>query len=102
MDLSTLTLNTDRFLRVLGDMVAVGARLQNSLSKEAPPPQEDLAGDIVVTRAEPTARSPLSGRISMSCRPTRPSGGVHRFGSTARAAACTAEASPTVWAMWRS
>ena len=57
MDLSTLTLNTDRFLRVLGDMVAVGARLQNSLSKEAPPPQEDLAGDIVVEELRPLVRA---------------------------------------------
>ena len=57
MDLSTLTLNTDRFLRVLGDMVAVGERLQNSLNKEAPPPQEDLAGDIVVEELRPLVRA---------------------------------------------
>ncbi len=47
-DLSQWTLNTDRFLRVLRALVAVGERLQNSPSQEQPPPQEDLAGDIVL------------------------------------------------------
>ena len=49
VDLSQLTLNTDRFLRVLRAMVAVGERLQNSPSKDQPSPQEDLAGDIVLS-----------------------------------------------------
>ena len=41
-------LNTERFLRVLRDLVAAGERLQNSPSQDQPPPQEDLAGDIVL------------------------------------------------------
>src|SRR5215510_6167968 len=47
MDLTTWTLNDDRFVRVLGSMMAHGERLQNSPLKDAPPPQEDLAGDVV-------------------------------------------------------
>ena len=57
MELTTWTLNTARFLRVLGGMVAVGDKLQNSLSKEVPPPQEDVAGDIVVTELSPLVRA---------------------------------------------
>lgn len=41
------TLNDERFLRVLRGMMAHCERLQNSPLKEAPPPQEDLAGNVV-------------------------------------------------------
>src|SRR5262249_31128103 len=53
MDLTTWTLNDDRFVRVLGSMMAHGERLQNSPLKDAPPPQEDLAGDVVYQELEP-------------------------------------------------
>jgi acetylornithine deacetylase len=53
MDLTTWILNNDRFLRVLGGMMAHGERLQNSPLKDAPPPQEDLAGDVVCQELEP-------------------------------------------------
>jgi acetylornithine deacetylase len=57
MDLTTWCLNDDRFVRVLKDMVAVGERLQNSLAKEAPLPQEDLAGDIVYRELAPLVQN---------------------------------------------
>jgi acetylornithine deacetylase len=57
MDLMTWTLNNDRFLRVLGGMMAHGERLQNSPLKDAPPPQEDLAGNIVYQELEPLTRN---------------------------------------------
>jgi acetylornithine deacetylase len=41
------TLNEERFLRVLRGMMAHGEQLQNSPLKDAPPPQEDLAGNVV-------------------------------------------------------
>jgi acetylornithine deacetylase len=40
-------LNEERFLRVLRGMMAHCERLQNSPLKDAPPPQEDLAGNVV-------------------------------------------------------
>jgi acetylornithine deacetylase len=57
MDLMTWTLDNDRFLRVLGGMMAHGERLQNSPLKDAPPPQEDLAGNIVYQELEPLTRN---------------------------------------------
>jgi len=60
MDLTTWTLNDDRFLRALGGMMAHGERLQNSLLKDAPPPQEDLASNVVCKELDPlTHRSGL-------------------------------------------
>ena len=56
MDLTTWQLNDERFLRVLGGMMAVSERLQNSLLKDAPPPQEDLASDVVIRALEPFVR----------------------------------------------
>jgi len=53
MDLTTWTLNDERFLRVLSGMIAHGERLQNSPLKDAPPPQEDLAGEVVSQELEP-------------------------------------------------
>ncbi|MBI3756897.1 MAG: M20/M25/M40 family metallo-hydrolase [Deltaproteobacteria bacterium] len=46
-------LNDERFLRVLGSMMAQCERLQNSPLKDAPPPQEDLAGNVVRAELEP-------------------------------------------------
>lgn len=57
MDLTTWTLNDDRFLRVLSGMMAVSEKLQNFPSKDKPPPQEDLAGNIVLRELEPLVRS---------------------------------------------
>jgi acetylornithine deacetylase len=62
MDLTTWRLNDERFLRVLGEMMAVSERLQNSLLKDAPPPQEDLAGDVVMRALEPFVRK---GRLQV-------------------------------------
>ncbi len=62
LELSQWTLNTDRFLRVLRAMVAVGERLQNSPSKEQPSPQEDLAGDIVL---DELSAHTASGRLQV-------------------------------------
>ncbi|MBI3304164.1 MAG: hypothetical protein HYZ72_19035, partial [Deltaproteobacteria bacterium] len=56
MDLTAWRLNDDRFLRALGGMMAVCERLQNSPLKDAPSPQEDLAGDVVCQELEPLAR----------------------------------------------
>src|SRR5215510_5907173 len=56
MDLTTWTLNDDRFLRVLSGMMAHGERLQNSPLKDAPAPQEDLAGNVVLQELEPFVR----------------------------------------------
>lgn len=53
MDLTTWTLNDDRFLRVLSGMMTHGEHLQNSPLKDAPPPREDLAGDVVCQELEP-------------------------------------------------
>jgi acetylornithine deacetylase len=47
------TLNEERFLRVLRGMMAHGERLQNSPLKDAPPPQEDLAGNVVREELSP-------------------------------------------------
>ena len=47
-DFGQWRLNTERFLRLLRALVAVGERLQNSPSQAQPPPREDLAGDIVL------------------------------------------------------
>jgi len=53
-DLSQWRLNTDRFLRVLQALVAVGERLQNSPSQEQPPPREDLSPEIsCLTNCQP-------------------------------------------------
>jgi acetylornithine deacetylase/succinyl-diaminopimelate desuccinylase-like protein len=49
-------LNDERFLRVLGSMMAVCERLQNSPLKDKPLPQEDLAGDVVCKELEPLTR----------------------------------------------
>ena len=57
MDVTTWTLNDDRFLHVLSNMMAVSEKLQNSPSKDAPLPQEDLAGDIVLAELEPLVRA---------------------------------------------
>ena len=57
MDVTTWTLNDDRFLHVLSNMMAVSDKLQNSPSKDAPLPQEDLAGDIVLAELEPLVRA---------------------------------------------
>ena len=57
MNLTTWTLNDERFLRVLGGMMAHGERLQNSPLKDAPPPQEDLAGGVVCQELEPLTRN---------------------------------------------
>jgi acetylornithine deacetylase len=57
MDLSTWTLNDDRFLRILRNMMAHCERLQNSPLKDTKPPQEDLAGDVVRRELEPLARN---------------------------------------------
>jgi acetylornithine deacetylase len=43
----SLQLNDERFLRVLRGMMAHGEQLQNSPLKDTPPPQEDLAGNVV-------------------------------------------------------
>jgi acetylornithine deacetylase len=53
MDLTTWQLNDDRFLRVLGGMMAVSERLQNFPQKDKPQPQEDLAGEVVCKELEP-------------------------------------------------
>lgn len=50
-------LNQDRFLRVLGDMMAVSERLQNFPAKDKPHPQEDLAGDVVLRELDPFIRN---------------------------------------------
>ncbi len=50
-------LNGERFLRVLGGMMAHCERLQNSPLKDAPPPQEDLAGNIVREELAPFVRT---------------------------------------------
>lgn len=47
LELGAWNLNEERFLRVLRGMMAHGERLQNSPLKDAPPPQEDLAGNII-------------------------------------------------------
>lgn len=57
MDLTTLALNDDRFLRVLRGMMAHCERLQNSPLKDAKPPQEDLAGDVVRQELAPLTRN---------------------------------------------
>jgi acetylornithine deacetylase len=49
-------LNDARFLRVLSGMMAHCERLQNSPLKDAPPPQEDLAGNVVRTELAPFVR----------------------------------------------
>lgn len=56
MDLTTWRLNDERFLRVLGGMMAVSEHLQNSLQKDAPLPREDLAGDVVLRELAPFVR----------------------------------------------
>ena len=53
MNLTDWHLNEARFLRVLGDMMAVSERLQNFPQKDKPHPQEDLAGDVVVRELSP-------------------------------------------------
>jgi len=55
-------LNEERFLRVLRGMMAHCERLQNSPLKDAPPPQEDLAGNIVRGELEPFVRK---GRLQV-------------------------------------
>jgi acetylornithine deacetylase len=62
MDLTTWRLNDERFLRVLGSMMAVSERLQNFPLKDKPPPQEDLAGNIVCQELEPFVRK---GRLHL-------------------------------------
>ena len=57
MDLTTWTLNDDRFLKVLSGMMAVSEKLQNFPSKDKPHPQEDLAGDIVLRELDPLVRA---------------------------------------------
>jgi acetylornithine deacetylase len=49
-------LNDERFLRVLRAMMAHGEKLQNFPLKDAPPPQEDLAGNVVREELEPFTR----------------------------------------------
>lgn len=56
MDLTTWCLNEDRFFRVLSRMMAVSEHLQNSPQKDKPPPQEDLAGDVVLQELDPLVR----------------------------------------------
>jgi len=63
--LTTWALNTDRFLRVLGDMMAVSERLQNFPSKDKPPPQEDLAGDVVLRELAPFVQKGRNGRLQV-------------------------------------
>jgi acetylornithine deacetylase len=55
--LKTWHLNEERFLRVLGGMMAVSERLQNFPAKDKPHPQEDLAGDVVLRELDPFIRS---------------------------------------------
>ncbi len=55
--MKTWHLNQDRFLRVLGDMMAVSERLQNFPAKDKPHPQEDLAGDVVLRELDPFIRN---------------------------------------------
>ena len=62
MDLTTWRLNDERFLRVLGGMMAVCEHLQNSPLKDKPPPQEDLAGDVVCKELEPLVQA---GRLQV-------------------------------------
>ena len=62
MDLTTWQLNDERFLRVLGGMMAVCEHLQNSPLKDKPPPQEDLAGDVVCKELEPLVQA---GRLQV-------------------------------------
>ena len=57
MNLKEWRLNDERFLRVLGAMMAHGERLQNSPLQDAPPPQEDLAGNVVREALAPFVRS---------------------------------------------
>ncbi|HXG20394.1 MAG TPA: M20/M25/M40 family metallo-hydrolase, partial [Methylomirabilota bacterium] len=56
MNLKEWRLNDERFLRVLGAMMAHGERLQNSPLQDAPPPQEDLAGNVVREALAPFVR----------------------------------------------
>ena len=60
--LKNWTLNDERFLRVLRGMMAHGEQLQNSPLKDAPPPQEDLAGNIIREELEPFVRN---GRLKI-------------------------------------
>jgi len=62
MDFTSWRLNDERFLRVLRNMMAVSERLQNSPLKDKPPPQEDLAGDVVYRELEPWIRK---GRLQV-------------------------------------
>jgi acetylornithine deacetylase len=57
--LKTWYLNEERFLRVLGGMMAVSEQLQNFPSKDKPQPQEDLASDVVLRELDPFVRSGL-------------------------------------------
>lgn len=57
MDFSSWQLNDERFLRILGNMMAVSERLQNFLLKDKLPPQEDLAGDVVRRELEPLTQT---------------------------------------------
>jgi acetylornithine deacetylase len=56
MDLTAWTLDDERFLHVLSGMMTHGERLQNSPLKDSPPPQEDLASDVVRQELEPFVR----------------------------------------------
>jgi acetylornithine deacetylase len=56
VNLKEWRLNDERFLRVLGAMMAHGERLQNSPLQDAPPPQEDLAGNVVREALAPFVR----------------------------------------------
>lgn len=56
MNLKDWHINDERFLRVLRGMMAHCEKLQNSPLKDAPPPQEDLAGNIVREELEPFVR----------------------------------------------
>jgi len=56
MDVTTWSLNEERFLRVLSRMMAVSEHLQNFPQKDKPPPREDLAGEVVLQELDPLVR----------------------------------------------